>query len=98
MGKTKEFLLGDIHLSQEEMEHRLYVRGDEDYLYKQWLKSPEYVEFVNEQITRCTPKYSEEMVDRAIQKSFEALQILPDEVGKDTYAKLFRQHFFENLV
>ena len=48
MGKTKE-LLDDFHLSDDEISQELQFRNDDEYQYKQWLESPEYVEFVNQQ-------------------------------------------------
>ena len=96
MGKTKQ-LLEDIPLTDAEVANELYARGDEDFQYQQWLESPEYVEFVNQQIARCTPKYSEVDVDRAISEAFKSLVVTSEEVGIDVYEKLFRQHFRENL-
>lgn len=96
MGKTKE-LLDDFHLSDDEISQELQYRHDDEYQYKEWLKSPEYVEFVNQQIQQCTPKYSEVDVDRAISEAFKSIVVTSEEVGKDVYEKLFRQHFTENL-
>tara|TARA_B100001778_G_C18224639_1_gene466087 strand:- start:255 stop:545 length:291 start_codon:yes stop_codon:yes gene_type:complete len=96
MGKTKQ-LLDDFHLSDEEINQELQFRSDDEYQYQQWLKSPEYVEFVNQQIQQCTPKYSEVDVDRAISEAFKSLIVTSEEVGIDVYEKLFRQHFRENL-
>lgn len=96
MGKTKQ-LLDDFHLSDEEINQELQFRSDDEYQYQQWLESPEYVEFVNQQIARCTPKYSEVDVDRAISEAFKSLVVTSEEVGIDVYEKLFRQHFTENL-
>ena len=71
--------------------------ADDDYQYEQYKKSPEYIEFVNEQIALPTPKYSYSQVTNAIAKAFESLQVTSEEVGKDVYEKLFTQHFLENL-
>ena len=96
MGKTKQ-LLDDIHLSDEEINQELQFRSDDEYQYQQWLKSPEYVEFVNEQLDLAKPKFSQPDVDRAISEAFKSLVVTSEEVGIDVYEKLFRQHFFENL-
>lgn len=96
MGKIKQ-LLDDFHLSDEEINQELQFRNDDEYQYKQWLESPEYVEFVNQQIQQCTPKYSEVDVDRAISEAFKSLIVTSEEVGIDVYEKLFRQYFTENL-
>jgi hypothetical protein len=72
--------------------------SDDEYQYEEYKKSPEYIEFVNEQIALAVPKYSDSQVDNAIRKAFECLQVTSEEVGKDVYEKLFRQHFFEYLV
>lgn len=71
---------------------------DDDYQFEEWKKSPEYIDYVNEQIEQAIPKYSDSQIDNAIRQAFKCIKITSEEVGVDVYEKLFRQHFFEYLV
>lgn len=93
MGKTKDLLGG---LSQEELESQLYYRHqDDEYQFEVWKKSNQYVDMVNEEFSKFKPKYSESELENAIGYAFDQIQLPMEEIGKDVYEKLFRQHFYE---
>ena len=50
---------------------------------------------VNEELSKFKPKYSESELENAIGYAFDQIQLPMEEIGKDVYEKLFRQHFYE---
>jgi hypothetical protein len=86
MGKTKELL--------EELE----MRDDYDYQYKEWLESPEFVEYVNGEIDSTRPRYSEYDVMSATRYASSHITIEPKEVGKEVYDMLFSEKVEEYLT
>ena len=50
---------------------------------------------VNEEFSKFKPKYSESELENAIGYAFDQIQLPMEEIGKDVYEKLFRQHFYE---
>ena len=86
MGKTKELL--------EELE----MRDDYDYQYKEWLESPEFVEYVNGEIDSTRPRYSEHDIMSATRYASSHITIEPQEVGKEVYDMLFSEKVEEYLT
>ena len=58
MGRTKD-LLGDLHITEEDILDELTSRNDDEYQYQKWLESEEFVEYVNREIDLTKPLYSE---------------------------------------
>ena len=96
MGRTKNFLDG-LNLNEEELNEELYSRADEDYQYKKWLESKEFVEYVNNEVTINTPKYSENDITSATRYASQQITINPSEVGKKVYDTLFSEKIQEYL-
>lgn len=93
MGRTKNLLEG---LSEEEIQRELYSRNDDDsFQYELFKKSTEYVNMINEEFEATKPKYSESELDNAIGYAFDQIQIPMEEIGKETYEKLFRDAFYD---
>ena len=95
MSKIKNALLND--LTQEELETMLYHRYNEDSEYQQWLESDEFVEYVNGEIEKTKPIYSESDIMGAIRYASTQIQIDPSEVGKEVYDMLFSEKIEEYL-
>lgn len=95
MSKIKNALLND--LTQEELENMLYHRYNEDSEYQQWLESDEFVEYVNGEIEKTKPIYSESDIMGAVRYASTQIQIDPSEVGKEVYDMLFSEKIEEYL-
>lgn len=96
MGKTKNLLEG---LTENELNQELYSRNDDDsYQYEEWKKSDEYIQMVNDEIKEYQPKYSDAEIDNAISYAFDQIQLPMEEVGKETYEKLFRDAFYDVIT
>ena len=95
MSKIKNALLND--LTQEELEAMLYHRYNEDSEYQQWLESDEFVEYVNGEIEKTKPIYSESDIMGAVRYASTQIQIDPSEVGKEVYDMLFSEKIEEYL-
>jgi hypothetical protein len=93
MGKIKEKLLNNI--SQEDLERELFYRYEEDY--QQWLESDEFVEYVNGEIEKTKPRYSESDIMNATRYASKSITIDPSEVGKEVYDMLFSEKIEEYL-
>ena len=96
MSKIKNALLND--LTQEELESMLYHRYNEDSEYQQWLESDEFVEYVNGEIEKTKPIYSESDIMGAVRYASTQIQIDPSEVGKEVYDMLFSEKIEEYLT
>tara|TARA_B100000963_G_C22052465_1_gene420156 strand:- start:149 stop:463 length:315 start_codon:yes stop_codon:yes gene_type:complete len=100
MGKSKKLIdcfdFG-IDISEEEILDELYSRNDYDYQYESWLNSPEYVEYVNMEIEKTKPIYSESDIISATRYASTHITIQPQEVGKNVYDILFSEKIQEYL-
>ena len=101
MGKTKKLFdvdfEFDLELSEDELNDELYSRNDYDYQYKKWQESEEFVEFVNMEIDKTKPIYSESDIIKATRYASEHITIEPSEVGKKVYDMLFSEKIEEYL-
>lgn len=93
MSKIKEKLLNNI--TQEELERELFYRYEEDY--QQWLESDEFVEYVNGELEKTKPRYSESDIMNATRYASKSIIIDPSEVGKEVYDMLFSEKIEEYL-
>tara|TARA_X000001036_G_C20203962_1_gene612748 strand:+ start:213 stop:521 length:309 start_codon:yes stop_codon:yes gene_type:complete len=91
MGKVKEQLL-------EDLEFQFQNEFDDGYQYKEWLKSKEFVEYVNGEIDSTRPRYSEYDIMSATRYASEHITIPPSEVGKEVYDMLFSEKIEEYLT
>jgi hypothetical protein len=96
MGRTKD-LLGDLHITEEDILDELTARNDDEYQYKQWMESQEFVEYVNAEIDSTKPLYSESDIMGATRYASEHITIEPSEVGKKVYDMLFSEKIEEYL-
>ena len=99
MGKIKKLLdfEFDFEINQEDIDNELMMRNDFDYQFKQWKESEDYVEFINDEISKTKPKYSEIDIIDAIQYASKYITIEPSEVGKEVYDTLFKEKLQEYL-
>lgn len=99
MGKIKKLLdfEFDFEINQEDIDNELMMRNDFDYQFKQWKESEDYVEFINDEISKTKPKYSEIDIIDAIQYASKYITIEPSEVGKEVYDILFKEKLQEYL-
>ena len=99
MGKIKKLLdfEFDFEINQEDIDNELMMRNDYDYQFKQWKESEDYVEFINDEISKTKPKYSEIDITDAIQYASSHITIEPSEVGKKVYDILFSEKLEEYL-
>lgn len=93
MSKLKNELLNN--LTQQELEEMLYRRYDNEY--EDWLQSDEFVEYVNGEIEKTKPIYSESDIMNATRYASKMITINPSEVGKDVYDMLFSEKIEEYL-
>ena len=91
MGKVKEQLL-------EDLEFQFQNEFDDGYQYKEWLKSKEFVEYVNGEIDSTRPRYSEYDIMSATRYASTHITIPPSEVGKEVYDMLFSEKIEEYLT
>ena len=96
MGRTKD-LLGDLHITEEDILNELTARNDDEYQYKQWMESQEFVEYVNAEIDSTKPLYSESDIMGATRYAYKQITIDPSEVGKEVYDMLFSEKIEEYL-
>ena len=88
MGKTKELL---------EQMNEANQMIDDSYQYNEWLQSDEFVEYVNREIDKTRPLYSESDIMNATRYASEHITIEPNEVGKKVYDMLFSEKIEEYL-
>jgi hypothetical protein len=88
MGKTKE-LLQQMNQANQMV--------DDSYQYNEWLQSDEFVEYVNREIDKTRPQYSEQDVMDSIRYASTYITIDPSEVGKKVYDMLFCEKIEEYL-
>lgn len=88
MGKTKELL-------QQMNEANQMV--DDSYQYNEWLQSDEFVEYVNREIDKTRPQYSEQDIMDSIRYASTHITLDPSEVGKQVYDMLFSEKIEEYL-
>lgn len=96
MGRTKE-LLDELHITEEDIMNELTARNDDEYQYKQWMESQEFVEYVNAEIDSTKPLYSESDIMGATRYASKQITIDPSEVGKEVYDMLFSEKIEEYL-
>ena len=96
MGRTKD-LLGDLHITEEDILDELTARNDDEYQYKQWMESQEFAEYVNAEIDSTKPLYSESDIMGATRYASNQITIDPNEVGKEVYDMLFSEKIEEYL-
>ena len=96
MGKIKN-LLNDVDMFQEDIEADLYRRYKDELEYEEWLRSKEFVEYVNNEVIINTPKYSENDITSATRYASQQITINPSEVGKKVYDTLFSEKIQEYL-
>lgn len=96
MGRIKD-LLGDLHITEEDILDELTARNDDEYQYKQWMESQEFVEYVNAEIDSTKPLYSESDIMGATRYASKQITIDPSEVGKEVYDMLFSEKIEEYL-
>ena len=75
----------------EDLEFQFQNEFDDGYQYKEWLKSKEFVEYVNGEIDSTRPRYSEYDIMSATRYASEHITIPPSEVGKEVYDMLFSE-------
>ena len=88
MGKTKE-LLQQMNQANQMV--------DDSYQYNEWLQSDEFVEYVNREIDKTRPQYSEQDIMDSIRYASTHITIDPSEVGKQVYDILFSEKIEEYL-
>tara|TARA_Y100000389_G_C17018959_1_gene297835 strand:+ start:85 stop:420 length:336 start_codon:yes stop_codon:yes gene_type:complete len=100
MGKIKKLLdfQFDFELNQDDIDEELMSRNDYDYQYEKWLKSKEFVEYVNGELDSTRQKYSEYDIMSATRYASEYITIEPSEVGKKVYDMLFSEKIEEYLT
>ena len=89
MGKTKEMLMDELY--------NMNQMGDYDYQYEEWKTSDAFVEYVNREIDKTKPLYSESDIMNATRYASEQITIEPNEVGKKVYDMLFSEKIEEYL-
>ena len=92
MGKVKEQLINEM-----EKAHLTNQRADSDYEYQEWLESDEFLEYVNREIDKTKPQYSESDIMGATRYASDHITIEPSEVGKKVYDMLFSEKIEEYL-
>jgi len=92
MGKVKEQLINEM-----EMAHLTNQMADSDYQYQEWLESDEFAEYVNRELDKTRPQYSESDVMDSIRYASTHITIDPSEVGKKVYDMLFSEKIEEYL-
>ena len=97
MGKSKELFDFDLELTNEDIEQELMMRSDDEYQYQEWMKSNEFVEYVNSEIDNLKPIYSESDIMGATRYASQQITIDPSEVGKEVYDMLFSEKIEEYL-
>jgi len=96
MGRVKEMAI-DLQLNPSDIENELYFRNDYDYQYSEWLKSEEFVEYINAELDSTRPRYSEFDIMKATRYASEQITINPEEVGKEVYDMLYSEKIEEYL-
>ena len=99
MGKTKNLMDFEfnLELTEDELTEELYMRNDFDYQYEEWKKSKEFVEFVNGEIDKTKPIYSETDIIQATRYASEHITLDPSEIGKKVYDMLYAEKIEEYL-
>jgi len=97
MGKSKELFDFDLELTNEDIQQELMMRNDDEYQYQEWMKSDEFVEYVNSEIDNLKPIYSESDIMSATRYASQQITIDPSEVGKEVYDMLFSEKIEEYL-
>lgn len=96
MGRIKQQLLDG--LTQEEIDNILYNHySQEEQEYQEWLESQEFVEYVNGELDKIKPQYSELDIMSATRYASKGITIDPCEVGKEVYDMLFSEKIEEYL-
>lgn len=96
MGRTKNLLDG-LDLSDGELEQELYLRNDFDYQWESYVKSEDYANMINDEISRVAKIYHQFDIASALQYASEGITIQPEEVGKELYDTLFSEKVLEYL-
>lgn len=96
MGRIKNLLDG-LDLSENELEQELYLRNDFDYQWESFVKSEDYVNMINDEISKVSKIYHQFDIESALEYASEGVTIQPEEVGKELYNKLFSEKVIEYL-
>ena len=96
MGRTKNLLDG-LDLSDGELEQELYLRNDFDYQWESYVKSEDYANMINDEISKLSKIYNQFDIANALQYASEGITIQPEEVGKELYDTLFSEKVLEYL-
>ena len=91
MGKIKRLLDEQEYLMDFVTEQELQQE------YEEFKKSNAYADKINDELELHRVKYSDAEIDNAIKYAFESIHLPIEEIGKDVYHKLWRQHFYEIL-
>ena len=97
MGRTKE-LLGELHITEDDILNELTARNDDEYQYEKWMQSKEFAEYVNAELDSTRPRYSEHDISSATRYASKHITIPPSEVGKEVYDMLFSEKIEEYLT
>lgn len=89
MGKTKEMLMDELYNNNQMVDY--------DYQYKEWLDSDEFVEYVNRELDKTRPQYSEQDIMDATRYASTHITLDPSEIGKQVYDMLFSEKIEEYL-
>ena len=91
MGKIKRLLDEQEYLMDFVTEQELQQE------YEEFKKSSHHIDKINDELELHRVKYSDAEIDNAIKYAFESIHLPIEEIGKDVYQKLWRQHFYEIL-
>ena len=89
MGKTKEMLMDELYNNNQMVDY--------DYQYEEWKTSDAFTEYVNREIDKTKPQYSESDIMGATRYASDHITIEPSEVGKKVYDMLFSEKIEEYL-
>ena len=96
MSRIKNLLDG-LDLSEAEIEQELYLRNDFDYQWESYVKSEDYVNMINDEISKVSKIYHQFDIESALQYASDGINIQPEEVGKELYDILFSEKVLEYL-
>ena len=96
MSRTKKLLDG-LDLSEAEIEQESYLRNDFDYQWESYVKSEDYVNMINDEISKVSKIYHQFDIESALQYASDGINIQPEEIGKELYDILFSEKVLEYL-
>ena len=83
--------------TKTEKAKRILTEQELQQEYEEFKKSNAYADKINDELELHRVKYSDAEIDNAIKYAFESIHLPIEEIGKDVYQKLWRQHFYEIL-